>query len=191
MNDSHIIQISNEFDIDQWKVQSTAALLEEGATVPFIARYRKEKTGSLDEVVITASVGVAGHVDIVGRVEGDVPGLISVDFEVVLAIDDAGDDATRWVSGVDLYAMRHQIPAGHSLDDFAPLGVITHSTDHQRIGVESPEVPGHIERRAPENSAAVRKVIEKHFAENDRSFVKTVHVFSGDVFLGAGGFSPR
>jgi len=35
------------------QVQATADLLNEGATVPFIARYRKEVTGSLDEVVIT------------------------------------------------------------------------------------------------------------------------------------------
>ncbi len=30
-------------------VQNTVALLKEGATIPFIARYRKERTGSLDE----------------------------------------------------------------------------------------------------------------------------------------------
>ena len=34
--------------------EKTIALLDEGATVPFIARYRKEKTGSLDEVQIAA-----------------------------------------------------------------------------------------------------------------------------------------
>ena len=54
MNESHLLKISNELDVDQWKVQATAELLEEGATVPFIARYRKEKTGSLDEVAVTA-----------------------------------------------------------------------------------------------------------------------------------------
>ncbi len=36
------------------RVEGTVRLLEEGATVPFIARYRKEVTGSLDEVAITA-----------------------------------------------------------------------------------------------------------------------------------------
>ncbi|MBV9580015.1 MAG: RNA-binding transcriptional accessory protein [Chloroflexi bacterium] len=36
------------------QVQATADLLGEGATVPFLARYRKEATGSLDEVVISA-----------------------------------------------------------------------------------------------------------------------------------------
>ncbi len=35
-------------------MQATADLLAEGATIPFIARYRKEATGSLDEVAITA-----------------------------------------------------------------------------------------------------------------------------------------
>ena len=53
MNDSHIIQIAIELNVDPWKAQATAELLEEGATIPFIARYRKEKTGSLDEVAIT------------------------------------------------------------------------------------------------------------------------------------------
>ena len=54
MNESHLLKISNELNVDQWKVQATAELLEEDATVPFIARYRKEKTGSLDEVAVTA-----------------------------------------------------------------------------------------------------------------------------------------
>jgi len=34
-------------------VQNTVALFKEGATIPFIARYRKERTGSLDENQIT------------------------------------------------------------------------------------------------------------------------------------------
>ncbi len=34
------------------QVRSTVSLIEEGATVPFIARYRKEATGTLDEVAI-------------------------------------------------------------------------------------------------------------------------------------------
>ena len=35
-----------------WQVEHTRTLLEEGATVPFIARYRKERTGELDEVAV-------------------------------------------------------------------------------------------------------------------------------------------
>ena len=54
MNPAHVIQIAAELAVRPGQVQATAELLEGGATVPFIARYRKEATGSLDEVAITA-----------------------------------------------------------------------------------------------------------------------------------------
>src|SRR3990170_1611054 len=54
MTELHISIIAKEISITPSQVKSVAALLEEGATVPFIARYRKEATGSLDEVAVTA-----------------------------------------------------------------------------------------------------------------------------------------
>ena len=45
-------KISKELNIKESQVENTLILLAEGATIPFIARYRKEKTGSLDELVI-------------------------------------------------------------------------------------------------------------------------------------------
>jgi uncharacterized protein len=54
MNEKHISTIAAELALDARQVLATAQLLEEGATVPFMARYRKEATGSLDEVAITA-----------------------------------------------------------------------------------------------------------------------------------------
>src|SRR5271169_3075655 len=54
MNELHISKIAGELHFAVKQVRATAALLDEGATVPFIARYRKEATGSLDEVAITA-----------------------------------------------------------------------------------------------------------------------------------------
>ena len=47
-------KIAQELNITDRQVTDTAAMIAEGATVPFIARYRKEVTGSLDEVAITA-----------------------------------------------------------------------------------------------------------------------------------------
>ena len=49
----HLETIARESGISLSSVTSTAKLLAEGATVPFISRYRKEQTGSLDEVQIT------------------------------------------------------------------------------------------------------------------------------------------
>jgi len=54
VTEEHIVKIAGELRIKVKQVQVTALLLEEGATVPFIARYRKEATGTLDEVAITA-----------------------------------------------------------------------------------------------------------------------------------------
>ncbi|MCX6163781.1 MAG: hypothetical protein NTU73_02785, partial [Ignavibacteriae bacterium] len=54
MNDKHIVKISRELNLKENQVFATAKLLSEDATVPFIARYRKELTGSLDEVEIMA-----------------------------------------------------------------------------------------------------------------------------------------
>ncbi len=54
MNLSHIDAISADMRLDAAQVKSVALLLEDGATVPFIARYRKEATGSLDEVTVSA-----------------------------------------------------------------------------------------------------------------------------------------
>jgi uncharacterized protein len=54
MNKEHIAKIAKELKLTEKQVHATAQLLEEDATIPFIARYRKEATGSLDEVNIAA-----------------------------------------------------------------------------------------------------------------------------------------
>ena len=54
MTSGHISTIAKELSITEKQVIACAALLDEGATVPFISRYRKEVTGSLDEVAVTA-----------------------------------------------------------------------------------------------------------------------------------------
>lgn len=54
MTTDYQAQIARELSLQSKQVVATISLLEGGATVPFIARYRKEMTGSLDEVQIAA-----------------------------------------------------------------------------------------------------------------------------------------
>jgi len=54
MNTIHYTKIADELNIRQKQVSDTVDLLDEGATIPFISRYRKEVTGSLDEVQVAA-----------------------------------------------------------------------------------------------------------------------------------------
>lgn len=51
---THFKIIASQLNIAEKQVDATLALLDEGATVPFISRYRKEVTGSLDEVQVAA-----------------------------------------------------------------------------------------------------------------------------------------
>ena len=53
-NPDHVLRLAAELNIKVYQVAATAQLFAEGATVPFIARYRKEVTGELDEVQVLA-----------------------------------------------------------------------------------------------------------------------------------------
>jgi len=50
--DSIILQLAKEFNIREQQVRSTVQLIDEGSTIPFIARYRKEATGGLDDALL-------------------------------------------------------------------------------------------------------------------------------------------
>ena len=50
----HQHKIAKELGVLEKQVNATVELLDEGATIPFIARYRKEVTGTLDEVQVSA-----------------------------------------------------------------------------------------------------------------------------------------
>jgi len=52
LKNTYIDTISGVLKLKNWQVENTVKLFEEGATVPFISRYRKEATGELDEVAI-------------------------------------------------------------------------------------------------------------------------------------------
>lgn len=47
-----ILTITNEFHLQKWQVENTVKLIDEGNTIPFIARYRKEAHGTLDDQVL-------------------------------------------------------------------------------------------------------------------------------------------
>ena len=47
-----IQQLTSQFGLQTWQVENTVKLIDEGNTIPFIARYRKEAHGTLDDQVI-------------------------------------------------------------------------------------------------------------------------------------------
>jgi len=103
MNIEIIKQISENLEITQKQVEITLKLLEEGNTIPFIARYRKEATGELDEEKIKAIEEVYSYgVNLLKRKE-DVIRLID---EKGLLTDELKNEimsATKLVEVEDLY----------------------------------------------------------------------------------------
>ena len=54
MNKLYTDHIAGQLGVAAWQVEHCVGLFEEGATVPFISRYRKERTGALDELQVAA-----------------------------------------------------------------------------------------------------------------------------------------
>ena len=52
MEKIYISYIAERLQVKDWQVENCVSLFEEGATIPFISRYRKERTGGLDEVSV-------------------------------------------------------------------------------------------------------------------------------------------
>lgn len=103
MNQDIILEISQNLNVQSKQVETVLNLLEEGNTIPFIARYRKEQTGALDEEQIRAIHEVYMYqVNLLKRKE-DVIRLIE---EKDLMTEDLRDKimkATKLVEVEDLY----------------------------------------------------------------------------------------
>lgn len=52
MKEIYVKAIAQRLGVREWQVENCAKLFEEGATIPFVSRYRKERTGGLDEVAV-------------------------------------------------------------------------------------------------------------------------------------------
>ncbi|MDR0694499.1 MAG: RNA-binding transcriptional accessory protein [Prevotellaceae bacterium] len=63
MNSTYISLIAQTIGVQTWQVEHTLQLLSDGATIPFISRYRKEMTGALDEVQIAEVKHLATRYD--------------------------------------------------------------------------------------------------------------------------------
>ena len=47
-----VLKIKEELNVEKWQVEAAVKLIDEGNTIPFIARYRKEAHGTLNDQVL-------------------------------------------------------------------------------------------------------------------------------------------
>lgn len=103
INEFHVIQIADELRLKPTQVQQTLQLLNDGNTVPFIARYRKEMTDGLDEVILrTISEKWQYAVNLDARKE-EVIRLIDEQGKLTDELKKAIDESTKLQEIEDLY----------------------------------------------------------------------------------------
>ncbi len=103
MNNTIINELSDNLKIKKEQITSVLELLSEGATIPFIARYRKDKTGALDEEKIRAiEEKYQYQVNLLKRKE-DIIRLIDEKGLLTDEIKKSIDEATKLVELEDIY----------------------------------------------------------------------------------------
>ncbi|MFJ7367713.1 Tex family protein [Peribacillus frigoritolerans] len=98
-----IKQISNELTLKNHQVQNVIQMLQEGNTVPFIARYRKEMTGSLDEVQIRSIMERWNYLENLGQRKAEVTRSIGEQGKLTEELTKQIEKATKLQEVEDLY----------------------------------------------------------------------------------------
>lgn len=96
--------VAHRLNIPKNQVAATVGLLDEGATVPFIARYRKERTGSLDELAVRNIETTLAQVRELEKRKDFVRNAISEAGALTPQLEKSLDEATTMTEVEDLYA---------------------------------------------------------------------------------------
>ena len=96
-------QLAIELGLQQWQVDATVQLIEEGATIPFIARYRKEVTGSLDDTVLRNLSERLGYLQNLQKRKEEVTSAIAEQEKLTPELAAAIENAQTLAEVEDLY----------------------------------------------------------------------------------------
>lgn len=96
-------KLAEELDVKKEQVEATVALLDEGNTVPFIARYRKEVTGSLDDEVLRKLAERLTYLRTLNGKKSDIERYITDQGKMTDELKAAIDDATTVTELDDIY----------------------------------------------------------------------------------------
>ena len=98
-----IAKLTEEFKLKYDQVEKTVALIDEGNTIPFIARYRKEVTGSLDDTVLRDLNDRLSYLRSLDKRREEVRNAISEQGKLTDEISQAIDNATILTELEDIY----------------------------------------------------------------------------------------
>ncbi len=96
-------QLADELNLKLWQIDNTVALIDEGNTIPFIARYRKEATGELDDEVLRALEERLAYLRNMEERKEDVKRIIGEQGNLTPELEVAIDACTKLTEVEDIY----------------------------------------------------------------------------------------
>ena len=181
--------ISNELHLPEPGVENTLKLLDEGCTIPFISRYRKERTGGLDEVQITAISNRLEQLQEIAKrkdtVVKTITGLDKMTPELQKRIDDCWDSTTL----EDIYLpykpkrrTRASIAREQGLEPLATILMMQREQDPKRAAQRFVVVGG-LPADVSAALSGAQDIIAEQVSEDERSRNLVRSAFRREAFI--------
>lgn len=181
--------ISTELHLQEHAVENTLKLLDEGCTIPFISRYRKERTGGLDEVQITAISNRLEQLQEIAKRKDTVVKTITEQGKMTPELEKRISDC--WESTVleDIYLpykpkrrTRAQVAREQGLEPLAQLLLLQREQDPKRAAQRFVVVGG---LPADVNAAlsGAQDIIAEQVSEDERSRNQVRSAFRREAFI--------
>ncbi len=179
--------ISTELHLQEHAVENTLKLLDEGCTIPFISRYRKERTGGLDEVQITAISNRMEQLLEIAKRKDNVVKTITEQGKMTPELQKRIDDC--WESTIleDIYLpykpkrrTRAQVAREQGLEPLAQLLLLQREQDPKRAAQRF--VVGDVSDVAAALKGA-QDIIAEQVSEDERSRNQVRSAFRREAFI--------
>jgi len=188
--------ISSELHLPEHGVENTLKLLDEGCTIPFISRYRKERTGGLDELQITAISDRAGRLQEIARRKDTIVKTITEQQKMTPELQKRIDDCWEQTTLEDIYLpykpkrrTRAQVAREQGLEPLAQLLLLQREPAPERAAARfvAPTVRGGSAAPGPATVAdAIRgaqDIIAEQVSEDERSRNMVRAAFRREAFI--------
>ena len=181
--------ISSELHLPEAGVENTLKLLEEGCTIPFISRYRKERTGGLDEVQIAAISNRAEQLQEIAKRKATVVNTITEQGKMTADLQKRIDDCWEMTTLEDIYLpykpkrrTRAQIAREQGLEPLATLLLMQREANPERAAQRF-VVAGGSPANISEALKGAQDIIAEQVSEDERSRNTVRGAFRREAFI--------
>ena len=181
--------ISAELHLPEPGVENTLKLLDEGCTIPFISRYRKERTGGLDEVQIAAISNRAEQLQEIAKRKATVVNTITEQGKMTADLQKRIDDCWEMTTLEDIYLpykpkrrTRAQIAREQGLEPLATLLLMQCEANPERAAQRF-VVAGCSPANTSEALKGAQDIIAEQVSEDERSRNTVRSAFRREAFI--------